>query len=68
MRGLERSIQAQIESPCVKRLRAYQYPAEFAHGAFLPVRALTVEQESGREIQQRVAEEFETLIIAGGAK
>ena len=33
----------------------------------MPVRALSVEQEGDREVQQSITEEFETLIIPGGA-
>src|ERR1700690_2848025 len=66
MDGLEGPIQSQVEGPCVKRPCAPQHPSELAHGALLPVRALAVEQEGDCEVQQRIAEEFETLIIADG--
>ena len=48
-------------------VRAHQDAPQLAHGALLPVGALTVEQEGDGEVQERVAQEFQALVVPAGS-
>ncbi len=70
MGGAQGLVQAQVQGPGVQRGGAHQHAAELAHGAFLPIRPLAVQQQGHGEIQEGVAQELQALVVAasrGGA-
>ncbi len=56
-------LDAQIQRPLVQRVGADQKPPELGQGPFRPVGVLAVDQDGDGEVQHRIAQELQALIV-----